>query len=364
MPESAPKPALAPAPLTAPARDAGIERLVQQVSGRPHAMVGLARSLLEPRGLREAARALCREALCLAPADARLRAMAAPVLSRGVGSWYFSMVQDHARHALYDAALRQLVRPGMVVLDIGAGTGLFAMMAARAGAAHVIACERDPVVAEAARAVVAANGLADRITIHACASQSLPVGAMPATADLLVWDNLANNLFGAGCAETLADAQARLLAPGAPVVPARVEIMAALATDHAPHDRAMTTVAGFTLDAFNTLAPHGRMIAPECFTLRSEAVALFDVDCTATRFVAQDARATVTASPGTVHGVVQWLRFHLGHGATYDTSAPDAAAFGMQFHPVAPLTLDRPTPLVLAGGHDTREPWFWVERPA
>ena len=43
----------------------------------------------------------------------------------------------------YDAALRRAIRPGCRVLEIGTGSGLLAMMAARAGAAQVVTCERN-----------------------------------------------------------------------------------------------------------------------------------------------------------------------------------------------------------------------------
>jgi predicted nicotinamide N-methyase len=344
---------------------AGIDRLVTQVHGRPLAMVTLARTLLAPRGHGAEARQLCREAIALAPDDGQVAALAATVLARGVGTWYFSMVQDHPRHALYEKTLAQIIKPGSVVLDIGAGTGLFAMMAARAGAAQVIACERDPTVAEAASAVVAANGLADRVTILPIASQDLDPADLPRPADILLWDNLANNLWGAGCAATLRDAQERLLAPGAAVIPGRVEIVAAFVTDLTPEDRAMGDVAGFDMRAFNSVAPNDRTIRNRDFSVVGQPVTLFDVDCTRSRFREEQASAVVDLPAGvTVNGVAQWLRFHLGNGLVYDTGAASVTAFGAQFHAIAPFTLDKPGTVTLGAGHDMMDVWFWAEPPA
>ncbi|MDF8332457.1 50S ribosomal protein L11 methyltransferase [Novosphingobium cyanobacteriorum] len=340
-----------------------LDALVAQVRGRPQAMIRLARTLLLPRGQAAEARALVHEAMALAPNDPEVAALAGSVLARDVGSWYFTMVQDHDRHALYEAALARVVRPDSVVLDIGAGTGLFAMMAARAGAAKVIACERDPVVAEAATAVVAANGLSDRVTILPIASQALSPDHLPALADVLLWDNLGNNLWGAGCAATLRDAQQRLLAPDAAVLPSRVEIIAALATDHKPAKRLMTQAAGFDLTPFNHLRQTGRLIREGEYTLASDPATLFDVDCTARHLVEQQARKPVAAHPGTVHGVVQWLRFHLGEGISYETRGDTVTAFGVQFHGIEPFTLDAPTTVTIGGGHDTLDTWFWAEPP-
>lgn len=60
-----------------------------------------------------------------------------------------------------------LARDARLVLDVGAYTGIFSLLAAKvAPAAQVHAFEVVPLVAEAARENVEANGLTDRVTIH------------------------------------------------------------------------------------------------------------------------------------------------------------------------------------------------------
>ena len=53
---------------------------------------------------------------------------------------------------------------GKRVVDVGTGSGILALAAARAGAAHVVAVDINPNAAGAAGENAAANGLADRVT--------------------------------------------------------------------------------------------------------------------------------------------------------------------------------------------------------
>jgi ribosomal protein L11 methyltransferase len=73
-------------------------------------------------------------------------------------------------------ALERVVRGGERVLDVGTGSGILAVAAARLGAERVLAVDVDEVAVQAARANVEANGLAARIEVAPGSVESAPAG--------------------------------------------------------------------------------------------------------------------------------------------------------------------------------------------
>jgi ribosomal protein L11 methyltransferase len=68
----------------------------------------------------------------------------------------------HPTTRLCLVALEEVVRPGMQVLDLGTGSGVLSIAAAKQGAAAVVALDTDRLAVDAARENVAVNGM-DRI---------------------------------------------------------------------------------------------------------------------------------------------------------------------------------------------------------
>ena len=72
----------------------------------------------------------------------------------------------HPTTRLCLAALEDAILPGMRVLDLGTGTGVLAIAAAKQGAASVLALDIDELAVDAARENVAANGVQDIVHIE------------------------------------------------------------------------------------------------------------------------------------------------------------------------------------------------------
>jgi protein arginine N-methyltransferase 1 len=136
---------------------------------------------------------------------------------------YGHMVADHSRVDAYARALEASVRPGCTVLDLGTGTGIFALVAARLGARRVYAVEPSDAIATAAR-LARANGVADRIEFIQGFSTEV---TLPERVDVIVCDLRGMLPHFHGVVASVVDARARLLAPGGTFIPRRDTLRAA-----------------------------------------------------------------------------------------------------------------------------------------
>lgn len=125
------------------------------------------------------------------------------------------MLADRVRTDAYCQALRKAITPGCTVLEIGTGTGLFAMLARRWGAGTVFAVEVLDTI-DLAPQIAEANGLAEGIEFIKGFSTRLE---LPERADVLISDLRGTLPLYRMHLPSIMDARDRLLSPGGTQIP-------------------------------------------------------------------------------------------------------------------------------------------------
>ncbi|MDX2222805.1 MAG: tetratricopeptide repeat protein [Rhodospirillaceae bacterium] len=292
-------------------------------------------------------------AVALEPDNAEYAYMRRVVAAEVAPAWHFNMMNDQVRNAAFAAAIARQVRPGQLVFEIGAGAGLLAMLAARAGA-EVVTCESNPAIAAVARDIVAHNGLGGRITVLDKASWELAVGAgLPRPADVLMAEIFSAQLLSEDVIPSLEDAKARLLAPGGVVIPAMGVMRGALVdSDQLAQLTRVGHVEGFDLSAFNTFSPPlMNLEAPNTvLTWLSDPVDLFAFDFqNEDRWPrAENEVAVAVTRSGLCQGVVQWLWLALDDATTYEN--PPLGPKGLRTPHWTPLLYTFPEAQALTAG--------------
>lgn len=132
---------------------------------------------------------------------------------------HLEMLQDRARCLAYQQALEPVVKD-KVVLDVGCGSGILSLFAARAGASQVLAVDMDipPGAGEAARD----NGLDDRIRFISGRIQDveLPVDSV----DIIVSEWMGGLLLMEDMLPAVLYARDRWLKPGGRLLPDRAQL--------------------------------------------------------------------------------------------------------------------------------------------
>ena len=137
------------------------------------------------------------------------------------------MIRDRVRTEAFRRAIESVVRPGDVVLDVGAGSGILSLFAARAGAACVYAVERTTVAA-VAQGLAAANGAAEIVQVFHGDVMEIE---LPGRVDVIVSEWLGGFGIDEGMLGPVIAARDRWLKPGGVMIPRLVTAWTALADD-------------------------------------------------------------------------------------------------------------------------------------
>ena len=135
-----------------------------------------------------------------------------------------TLLRDGERNVRFHDALRSRVTPGSNVLDIGAGTGIWAIAAAKIGAAKVVAVDMDELLVGVIRMLADEHGVSDRVEAICASSFDLQLGRQ---FDVVVSETIGYLGYDERIVEVMADSRTRFLREGGYIIPESVELYAA-----------------------------------------------------------------------------------------------------------------------------------------
>ena len=239
--------------------------------------------------------------------------------------FYGQMLADAPRMDSYAEALRDVVQPDSVVMDLGCGPGVFALLACKLGARRVYAVEPSNAIG-LAREAAAANGFSDRIEFFEKLSTEI---ALPEPATIIVSDLRGVLPYFEQHIPSIIDARKRLLARDGVLIPRRDILWAAVVEAPEQYAELVSPWANqFDLDLsagtrFITNNWRKTQIEPEQFL--AEPVCWNTIDYYEVE--SRDVRAEISwraARNGTAHGFAVWFDSELVDG------------IGFSNHPAAP----------------------------
>jgi type I protein arginine methyltransferase len=244
------------------------------------------------------------------------------------------MIADALRTDSYVRALRETIKPGSVVVDLGCGPALFALMACELGARRVFAIDPNDAI-QVGRDAAHEYGFSDRIEFIQEMSTKI---TLPEQVDVIVSDLHGVLPWFGQLVPSIVDARERFLAPGGVLIPARDHVW--LTIVEVPDDYEQIVKPwnqnGFTLNAARNIAVNTwrkMRVRPENFL--SEPIRFFELDYAT---VTDPSFNVLVDSPitkrGTAHGFVLWFDAEMIDGIGF-TNAPgdEELIYGQAFFP-------------------------------
>ena len=256
-----------------------------------------------------------------------------PERLEGILAYHQVLLADRRRNRAFAAALRARVRPGSTVMDLGAGSGIWAVFAARLGAKRVTAVEKQPLLVPIIERLARENGVGDRVEVVQGESRRLD---LPRSFDCIVSETVGSEVFDEDIVAILADARRRFLKRGGVLIPEGVTLAAAPAALPEPLGVRPPLVRA---ESFRALAVHApSAMPPERFRPLARAARLLRVDLrrAVPPVPLAGLRARYRVADGARVGCFGiWGELDLAPGIRLSTRS--AASWGLTYFPVEPL---------------------------
>ncbi|WP_309667137.1 50S ribosomal protein L11 methyltransferase [Tabrizicola sp.] len=134
------------------------------------------------------------------------------------------LLSDGNRNRLFYQALKNSITSESCVLDIGSGTGVWAIAAACLGARRVVAVEQDQLLIGLIKALAQANGVANRVEV--VQGDALQV-ELSREFDIVISETIGHLVFDEQIVPIMIAARERFLKPDGVLIPQTVSLVAA-----------------------------------------------------------------------------------------------------------------------------------------
>ena len=235
-----------------------------------------------------------------------------------VPGWHIPMMNDNPRNEAYKKALESVINENTQVLEIGAGSGLLAMLAAQSGTKKKITtCEMTPLIASVAKEIVELNGFSNSVKVLKKSSKDISIGEdLERKADLIVSEVISNEFLGEGVLDTVEDAKKRLLAPDGRMIPESGCIMINLVGGESIGKKLYVgKVLELNLEPFNKIKPQKISIDQQmnCVELLSSDAIAFEFDFQKGDRFPQEIKTLElrVQHSGKCFGIIQWVLLRL-----------------------------------------------------
>ena len=282
------------------------------------------------------------------------------------------MLEDRERNEAFKEAIGKIVKPGDVVLDMGAGTGFLSILSAQAGARKVYAIEVTK-MAQFAQELAQKNGCADQIEVIQSQAQNATI---PEKVDVIVSEWLGSYAIDENLLEPLIGLRNRWLKPGGKMIPQGVTIWMAPVWDKELFEH--IGFWGKRRQGVDLSLLQGRLVHEPKWTaqnilphhLLADPEKLWDLNMN--ELTAEEASSVFESTvsfrirkPGKLNGLALWFLAEMGEGVQL-SNAPDRpwthwGRFVLPLSGARPVTADNVLSVRFvsepAGGGRTRQIW-------
>jgi protein arginine N-methyltransferase 1 len=287
---------------------------------------------------------------------------------------YGDMIADKVRMDPYVYALKAAIEPHSIVLDIGTGAGMHALLACKFGARKVYAVEPNDAI-HLARALAREIGFTDRIEFFQDVSTHV---TLPEKADVIVSDLRGVLPLYSGHIPTIIDARERHLAPGGVLIPKRDTIWVSLVEARRvyndltapwdyPYGMPMKKAEQIVLNDWieentDTFRKSNLLMEPQIWTV-IDYLSIESPDVGSSKLIQKATRG------GTAHGLLLWFDGEIAEGIrVFNGPGAEKVAkvYGCGFFPLLePVSINKGDTIILTMQADhvnDQYQWRWHTR--